>query len=132
KDSLLALLAKAEKVSDIIAIQSQLTSVRYELDNYNSRLRKYDDLISYSTVTMNISEVERLTEVEQKTVWEQISSRLSDSLYAVGRGFRNFFIWFVGSLPYIVVIAVLAVIALFIIKASVKCRRKRKAAKTKE
>ncbi len=129
QESLLALMAKATTLTDILAVQSQLTNVRYQLDSYESKLRKYDDLISYSTVTMNITEVERVTETDKKNTWEQIASKFADNLYAVGRSFRSFFIWFVSSLPIFAVIIVIAAAVALIIMASLKCRRRRKAKK---
>ena len=67
QETLLGLLEKAETVENIIAIQSRLSEVRYEIESYESRLRTYDDQIDYSTVYLNVSEVERETQVKEET-----------------------------------------------------------------
>ena len=110
QERLLELLEQAESMEDIITIESRLSQVRYELQSYGSALRTYDNQVSYSTVEMNIREVERVTPiVEERTFLEEIRYRLSDNLYDIGQGAREFAIWLISSLPYLAIWA--AVIA---------------------
>ena len=135
---LLELLERAETMEDIIAIESRLSEVRYELQSYGSTLRTYDNQVNYSTVSIRISEVERVTPViEKRTFLEEIQYRLSDNLYDIGQGIRNFVIWFISSLPYLIiwaaVIAVLVLVARKIIrKKPFFGKRKREQRKEKE
>lgn len=135
---LLELLERAETMEDIIAIESRLSEVRYELQSYGSTLRTYDNQVNYSTVSIRISEVERVTPViEKRTFLEEIQYRLSDNLYDIGQGIRNFAIWFISSLPYLIiwaaVIAVLVLVARKIIrKKPFFGKRKREQRKEKE
>ncbi|SCP96671.1 DUF4349 domain-containing protein [Anaerobium acetethylicum] len=114
QERLLVLLEKAEELEDIIAIETRLSDVRYQLEYMESQIRTYDNLIAYSTVAMNISEVERITPAEEQNIWEKIKTGFLESLYNIGAGFRDFAVWFITSLPYIavwaVIIAVIAVI----------------------
>lgn len=103
---LLELLEKAETVEDIITIESRLSEVNYQLESYTSQLRTYDNQVDYSTVHINISEVDRETQVEPKTFWEEVTAEFGDSLYGLGQSFRSFAIWFLGSSPYLVLWAV--------------------------
>lgn len=117
QDRLLELLEKAETLEDLLAIESRLSEVRYELENYGSQKRLLDNQIDYSTVYVSVSEVERITEVGEKTFFQEIADRFGDSLYMVGRGIRGFVIGFVGSLPVLVVwIAVIALVVLILKK----------------
>lgn len=122
QERLLELLAKAENMEDLLAIESKLSEVRYQLENYGSRLRLLDNQIDYSTVHLNIEEVERITEVkEERTFFEEIADRFNDSLYDVGRGLRRFTINFIGSLPilamWVVVLAiVIAILRLILVR----------------
>lgn len=120
---LLELLERAETMEDIIAIESRLSEVRYELQSYGSTLRTYDNQVNYSTVSIRISEVERVTPViEKRTFLEEIQYRLSDNLYDIGQGIRNFVIWFISSLPYLIIWA--AVIAVLVLVARKIIRKK--------
>lgn len=124
---LLELLEKAETVEDIITIESRLSEVNYQLESYTSQLRTYDNQVDYSTVYINISEVDRETKVEPKTFWEEVTSEFGDSLYGLGRGFRNFAIWFLGSSPYLILwAAVIGAAVLVVRKAGSKKRLKKK------
>lgn len=107
QNRLLELLEKAESMEDIIAIESRLSEVRYELQSYGSTLRTFDNQVSYSTVELNICEVERVVPVvEELTFFQEIQYRLYDNFYDIGQGFRSFAIWFISSLPYLVIWAV--------------------------
>ena len=113
---LLELLEKAESMEDIIAIESRLSQVRYELQSYGSTLRTYDNRVNYSTVSIDISEVERVTPViEERTFY-----RLSDNLYDIGRGMRNFAIWFISSLPYLVIWALIIIVLVCLVRKFIR------------
>ena len=85
RDSLMLLMEKSESLSDVIALQSRLTEVNYQLDSYKSQLRKYDNLISYCTVNIDVIEVVRevLPESEM-TFGERIKRGLEDSFENIG------------------------------------------------
>lgn len=130
RDRLLELLEKAETVEDIITIEGRLSEVRYQLESYASQLRTFDNQVDYSTVHINISEVDRETNVEPKTFWEEVSEEFDDSLYDMGRGIKNFAIWFLGSSPYLLLWAAVIVIIVIGTKAVGKKRKLKKALKT--
>lgn len=130
RDRLLELLEKAETVEDIITIESRLSEVRYQLESYASQLRTYDNQVDYSTVYINISEVDRETKVEPKTFWEEVAEEFDDSLYGIGRDCKNFAIWFLGSSPYIVLWAVVIGMVVLVVKAVRKKKALKKTLKT--
>ncbi len=132
-DRLLELLAEAETIDAIIMLEQRLSEVRYQLESYQSQLRAYDNLVDYSTVTVNLQEVRRVTSPEKKTVWERIETDFSDNVYGVGVFLEDFFVWFVGSLPVFALLAAFVIIVLFIVfgclNLSPAYREKRKAKK---
>lgn len=112
---LLQLLERAESIEDIITIEQRLSDVRYQLESMESRLRTYDNQVDYSTVYLNVEEVEVFTPVEEETVWERISGGFMESLDNIGNGFVEFGIWFVIHIPYLVVWAVFVAAFIFFI-----------------
>lgn len=126
QERLLALLEKVEKLEDILTLESRLSSVRYELESYERQLRLYDNLVEYSTVTLNIQEVERMTvtEVAKPSVWDRISNGFADTMYDIGEGVKNFFVWFVVNLPYLLIWVFIIVVSVLIGR---KCYKKSKA-----
>ncbi len=129
QDRLIELLEQAETVEDIITIEGRLSEVRYQLESMESQLRTYDNKIDYSTVYLNIDEVERYTPTEEVTTGERIRNGFADSLKGVGRGISNFAIWFVVNLPYLVVWAVIIVIIILVVRAVIKKIEKNNAKK---
>lgn len=129
QEAYLKLMEKAETIEDILKIQNYLTEVTYELESYTAKLNSYKSKISYSTLTLNVSEVVRITKTtEKKTVWQRISSNLSDNLYDIGEDFKDFFVDAVSALPYIgvalVFILVIGLILLLIVKKIKKSSKK--------
>jgi len=105
QERLFALLEKEDTLDDIITLESRLSDIRYELQNYESQIRTMDNQVQYSTVTLTIYEVERITPVaeEKKTVWNRIHNGLSDTLYDISEGVKNFIVLFVVNLPYLII-----------------------------
>ena len=123
------LMKKAETVEDIIAIESRLSEVRYQLESIESQLRTYDNQVDYSTVNININEVVDYTPVKETSVWERISEGFKASLISVGNFFENLFVGILALSPILLLIAVFIVIIVLVIRKIVK---KKKASKQKE
>ncbi len=128
--ALLQLLEKAEKLKDIIELQSQLTQVRYEIESYESQLRMYDNLVDYSTIYLDIAEVERTTKVTpaRASFWEEVSDRFSDNLYAVGQWLRSMALWLISSLPVLIPLAAVLAAAVIFIRKKIKLWKQRRIA----
>lgn len=126
---LLELLAKAENMTDLLEIEARLTDVRYELENYTSQLKLYDNQIDYATIHLDISEVQEYTPVEEPTMWERIRDGFGSSLKALGKSLQNLLVWFIVSLPFLVLYGGIAVVVILLIR---KARKNRKAKKDKK
>jgi len=114
---LLELLAKAENMNDLLLIESRLTEVRSELEKYTSQLRLYDNLVDYGTIHLNLQEVKRYTVVDDpETVWERIGSGFMESLQDLGDFGVELFVFLIVALPYLVLIAAVAVGVILLIK----------------
>ncbi len=127
QERLIELLEQAETIEDIITIESRLSEVRYQIESMESQLRTMDNQVSYSTVYLTIEEVEKLTPVKEQTIFDKISTGFSKSLYGVGSGLLSFIIWIIISIPYLVVWAIVIIVALLIVKA-IRRRKQRKEA----
>jgi len=108
QERLYAILEKAETVEELITVEERLSYVRYELEWHMSSLKSYDNQIDYSTIDIYIREVERITNVEKQGMWGQIATRFSDSIANLINGAKVVFIWFVGGIPYFIIIGAIA------------------------
>lgn len=129
-NALLEILDKATLLDDVIMLQSRISEVTYQLESYKSQIRKYDDLISYCTVNIDVSEVWRETQnVEVMSFGERIVSGLQDTFYDISEDLTDFSVWLITSLPYIVIWCVVILVMIFVIRrisASIKEKHKKK------
>ena len=124
---LLELLAQAETMDDLLTIESRLTDVRTELEQVTSALRVFDNQVDYATIHLNIEEVTEYTEVtEPETVWQRIGTGFKKSLKGVGKFLRELFVFLVVASPYLVLIAAITLGTLFIIRFSIRRKRKKR------
>ncbi len=131
EQSLLALLEKADKLEDITHLTTRLSEVRYQIENTESRLRTYDNLVAYATVNLSVNEVEVLTEIieEEKGFWQNLGERFVNSMKNVANFFVSLFEFVVVSLPYLVSIAIVVgafVLAIKILIAIMKKKKQKK------
>lgn len=116
KVALEKLLSEANVLEDIIKIQDRLTDVIYEIESYKSQLRTYDNLIDYTTINIYVREVERVTIVEEQTVWEEIKTNLGDNIGDIGRGCVDIFVFVISNIPYILILGGIAAVVLVVVK----------------
>ena len=60
EERLLAMLEESGDLESLIALESRLSEVRYEIESIERNLRNLDQRIAYSTVNLEIQEVEGL------------------------------------------------------------------------
>lgn len=114
------LLEKATDLDQILALESKLSELRYEINSYESQLRTLDNQIDYSTVNISISEVEYEQETDD-TVSSRISNGFKSSLFAVRDFFVNAFVFLISNLPVLLLLAIVAVLVVIGIKKRKSC-----------
>lgn len=113
QERLWELLKKAESVDAIIALEARLSEIRYQLESYESQLRTYDNQVDYSTVNLYIDEVKVFTPTAPDNIATRIQKGFQKNIENIGDGFVNLFVWFVSSIPLLLIWGiVLVVIAL--------------------
>lgn len=122
QERLLELLKKAESLDDILEIEARLTKIRYELSSYEQQLEEYDNSVSYSALSLNVSEVERETVAKTDSFFTRVGDGFMSSLASIGNGFTTLAIGFLSIIPYLILIAVILLAAYFIVKAIIKRR----------
>ena len=113
RDRLMALMEQAETMEDLLAVESRLTEVRYQLESTGSQLKLYDNLVSYSTVYLAVEEVQK----------EKITDGFRENLSSLGSGLASLLVFLAAGTPYWVPLALLALLLFLLV------RRLRKRAK---
>ncbi len=128
-DRLQELLGQAEDMEDIIALESAISETEEQIDRLSGELRRYDALVEYSTVTVCLREVYRLSNVEEPA--QGFGSRLIAALRSGLDGFVSGVEKLLIALAYgwlwLVAAAVIAAVVILLCRRS----RKRRAARPK-
>lgn len=128
EERLLAMLEQSGDLESLITLEERLSEVRYEIESIERNLRNLDQKLSYSTVTLFIQEVELYTPAVtvQRSFGEKLSDSFTKGWSRFGRRFQNVIIDLVGSIPTLLLWAVVIAAAILV---GVRVRRRRAAKK---
>lgn len=123
-ERLIEMLAMADTVEEMIYIESRLSDVQYSIDSLTSRLKNWQNSVDYSTLYLYINEVAviRVTPQVTETYWQQMLTGVKDSLTGIGEFFKDLFMWFVVSLPVLLLLAAVVVLIVFVVRFIIKRR----------
>lgn len=128
-DRLTELLTKADSIESVIALESRLSEVRYELESIRSSLKSYDNRVTYSTVYLYIEEVEIITPAKKATFGEKITTGFAEGTRDFVEGLEEFAVWFISN---IFSLLLTAIIIFAVVKIGKKIRNTRKNRPAKE
>ncbi len=130
QERLQQLLKQAKNMEDIIALESALADVEYQIEQYTSQLRRYDSLIGYATIDVNIQEMQRITDDpgQQAGLFQRMKTGIVSSAGGVVDGVQSFLVWVSYNLFGLVILAAVVVGGVFAGKKYIKVCKAKKAA----
>lgn len=140
-ERLQALLAKATSMDDIITIESAISETEWDIENLSGTLRRYDALVDYATIDVELSEVYKLSGQDEAvtTFGGRLGQSFVNGLRAVGSALEDFAVWLAYSWVWLLVIAAVIVVIVRVMrrksggkKFSLKWKGKGTDAETKE
>ena len=130
EQTLLDILEKAETLTDVISLQTALADVRYEIESLEGTIRRLDNQIAYSTVSIYLEEVRRVDNPDiPVSLGARISARFNDSVNEISDGFSNLAVFFVGNILFFLIWAVLIAIIVIIVRLLITKSNKKAAAR---
>ena len=110
EERLLSMLEESGDLESLITLEARLSEVRYEIESIERNLRNLDQRLSFSTITLELREVELYTPTVtvQRTFGEKLADALGDGWSSFVRGVQRFIISLARSLPTLVLLAVIA------------------------
>ena len=117
-DRINELLKQADDLDTIIALESRLTEIRYQIESYGAQLKQMKNQATYSTVTLNIEQVIEYTPVvvAEKTRLERMSEGFISNCKRVWNGLLDFLVGLVIALPVLLIWAVIIIVIVLIIR----------------
>ncbi len=128
QETLNELLAQADSLDTLLILQNELTSVRYQIESYESQLRVLENQSSLSTLTVTINEVLEEVAVEEphvKTYGEKIAETYDRMLERTKTFFEELFLSIIDNLPGIIVFVVIVLAVVITVKVLVAKRKKK-------
>ncbi|MCQ2553064.1 MAG: DUF4349 domain-containing protein [Clostridia bacterium] len=111
-DRLQELLQKADNMSDIIVLENEISDVEYSIQKYSTTLNRYDSLIGYSTINMDIQEVNKYdgSSVQKEGFGTRLARAIKNGLMGAVETAEDFVIWVGYNLVGIIVFVALVLI----------------------
>ena len=118
-------------ISNMLKVQERLYNVIEEIEALQTKLNLYDGQVAMSTVHLTLREVIVYTEVAEPdpTFGQRVKEAFVESWTDFGRGWQNFFVWFIEAFPTLLVVVGIHAGIFFIIYGSVKRGQKKRAAR---
>ena len=118
-------------ISNMLKVQERLYNVIEEIEALQTKLNLYDGQVAMSTVHLTLREVIVYTEVvdPDPTFGQRVKEAFVESWTDFGRGWQNFFVWFIEAFPTLLVVVGIHAGIFFIIYGSVKRGKKKRAAR---
>lgn len=118
------LLTQADNMEDIIAIESAISETEEMIDILSGELRRYDSLVDYSTVTVSLSEVYKLSNVEEAPIGfgSRMGAALSGGWRSFVNGVETIVIAIAGAWAWLILIAAVAVAVIALVRRGDKRR----------
>ncbi|MFA5523071.1 MAG: DUF4349 domain-containing protein [Tissierellales bacterium] len=125
EERLLDILRKADKIEDIINLERELSNVRYQIESYTGTLRKWDNLVSYSTIDLIVYEVREISEPDPVTLGDRIVDGFKKSIKVMVNLGKELLVSVAVLLPVLFILAIIGLVAYYIFKKVVKKRVKK-------
>lgn len=110
EERILSLLEKAEKVEDIITLENQLSKTIEEKEIIKTSLLNLDDKVDFSTIHIDIQEVEKLSDAEtfETGFGTRIKNAFGNSLFRFKKSLEDLIIGVIYLLPFALIFGLLA------------------------
>ena len=114
EESLIEIMKQADNITDLLSVKEQLAEVRAQIESYTAQLKSLENKTAYSTITLNVDEVER--EVESEGYWSKVWNNIIEGFKNVGKFITSLFSFVLSTIPYFILIAIIGIIVLCIIR----------------
>ncbi len=128
KERLMQLIEKADNVNDLILLEERLSQVSGEIDSYNSRIKNWDRLVQFSTISINIEQIREESKIN--AISPNLNTRMKtgfvSSINNIKQLAENLLVWTAQSIPVIIIIAIFCILAYVVFLVSKKLAGKLK------
>lgn len=124
------LISQATEISDLIALENELARVRTEIEMMAAQRKRLEDLVAFSTITVQLYEVAPGQEpTGPVSLWERVALAFERGMSNAGDFASGLLVFVVATLPVLVVIAAIVAPIWWGMAALRRATRRRRAAR---
>jgi cytochrome c556 len=118
-----ALLARAEKIEDVLSVQSRLDEVRGQIEQLKGQLKSVSGQADLATLTVTLTPEDKPVQ-QASSNWDPgaTASRALAALVGIGQGLASAVIWF--GIVWLPILLILAIVAMLVLRALLELRRR--------
>ena len=133
QETLMKMLEQSGDLETLLAIQRELTDVRYELEYYESIKRTFDQQISFGTINLSLDEVIEITEhIDDESFFEELSRKFVGNVKTMIEMSKDSLIFIISAIPFLIPLAVLIAVLVIIFKISRKNKNRKRQKKAEK
>ena len=127
QERILALMEKAETIDQLIALESRLTDIRYQLESYNSEILDYDNRINFSTIYLELQESidGKLNNTKAYTFSDKVRDGFYRNLFGIQRFFSGIAVFTLVYIPQLFAV-LLVILALVLLNKKLNAKAKKR------
>ena len=111
-----------------LTLHRELSDKEQDIASLQARLRNYDNLVSYATFDLELTEVVEYTEPEKEKYGSRLSTAFKESWENFAENFKDFTVGFVRAIPTLITLSVISgviFICVFIPVRAARIKRKK-------
>lgn len=128
QERILALMEKAETVDQLIALESRLTDIRYQLDSYNSEILDYDNKVDFSTIYLELQESidGKINQSGNYSFFDRVRDGFFRNLFEIRLFFEDTALFVLVFIPQILLVLLIILLIVFANKKLLNRKKKEK------
>lgn len=103
---LLEIMSNATEIEDIIALEERLSEVRYEIEKYTGDIRKWDNLVEFTTIQLEVREVREISEPVPDGLLKRSTEQFNNSIDTMSELLQMLVVLSFGVAPFFLVIII--------------------------
>ncbi len=128
RERIMVYLQEAPDLNTMLQLERKLSDVTYEIERLKGSLRRWDNLVAFSTITIELREklpADVAAANQPKTYSEKIVAAFIDSFIGTIRALGNLLIFIISMLPTLIILGIIYLLTRPIIKKILKHKNKK-------
>ncbi len=97
-------------------MEERLSEIRYDIESYSGSIRKWDNLVEFTTIELAIREVQEVSVPAPETTVSRATESFTDSTEAVIDIVKGLVVFIFGFIPFLVILVPVGLLIRYFMK----------------